>query len=80
MGAYSSPVRWSVAVIPSLEPTNTVNSSSRVSCCSSSRLSSSPDTKTITSSSIHSSGIIACLRSSRSLNFPSFTLCCLIRI
>ncbi|CAN1343809.1 KHG/KDPG aldolase [Linum perenne] len=64
MGAYSSPVRWSLAVIPSPEPTNTVNSPSRVSCCSSSRLSSSPDTKSITLSSIHSSGIIACLRSS----------------
>ncbi|CAN1154251.1 hypothetical protein LINPERPRIM_LOCUS41026 [Linum perenne] len=44
MGAYSSPVRWSLAVIPSLEPTNTVNSFSRVSCCSYSRLFSSSDT------------------------------------
>ncbi|CAN0862710.1 KHG/KDPG aldolase [Linum grandiflorum] len=64
MGSFSSPLRWSLPVIPSQEPTNTVDSFSRVCCCSSSRLPSSPDTKTTTLSSIQNSGIIACLRSS----------------
>ncbi|CAN0862712.1 KHG/KDPG aldolase [Linum grandiflorum] len=74
MGSFSSPLRWSLPVIPSQEPTNTVDSFSRVCCCSSSRLPSSPDTKTTTLSSIQNSGIIACLRSSRSLNSPSFRI------